>query len=539
MKALLRVMALWRSQAGLLLAGAAVSLLTVSAGAGLALAAGRAVVPAVLGGAVLLWALRLLGSGRVVFRYVERLLTHLATFRALAGLRVWMFRGLARRSLGGLGMMRSGDALARLVDDVQALDGLYIRIVVPALSVLVLLPLLLVALWPGGPGAAIATGSLLVTAALLLPLLAARGALDLGGQLAQAASGLRVAALDALTGMPEIRAFGAEGRMLAAVQARESTLFQAQRRLARRAAMTQGAAALCGQAALLLVLLAGLPPMLLIPAVLLVLAAFETVAVMPRAGALLGLAAAGARRIVAAAEGPSMVPEPAVPLSPPTGATLRFDRVTFAWPGRAPVLDGLSLEIPAGARVAILGPSGSGKSTLAALALKVVAPQSGTVLLGGVDLARLASADVHARMAWLSQSTTLFEDTVRANLLLGRPEADEPELWRALEQAGIAEVVHGLPEGLNTWLGSGGAGLSGGQGRRLALARVLLSRAPILILDEPATGLDAAAERAFFETLNLVASGQTVILIVHRLTGVERLDRIWRLSGGRAVAAAG
>ena len=112
-------------------------------------------------------------------------------------------------------------------------------------------------------------------------------------------------------------------------------------------------------------------------------------------------------------------------------------------------------------------------------------------------------------------------------------------MWRALEQAGIAGVVRGLPDGLDTWLGTGGAGLSGGQGRRLALARALLSRAPILILDEPATGLDAAAERAFFETLNDVATGQTVILIVHRLTGVERLDRIWRLSGGRAVAAAG
>ena len=326
MKALLHVVALWRSQAGLLLAGAAVSLLTVCAGAGLALAAGRAVVPAVLGGAVLLWALRGLGSGRVMFRYVERMLTHLATFRALARLRIWMFRGLARRSFGGLGMMRSGDALARLVDDVQSLDGLYIRIAVPALSVLVLLPLLLAALWPGGPVVAIVSGLLLLAAAIAVPLLAARSALSLGAELTLAGSGLRVAALDALTGLPEVRAFAAEGRMLAAVQAREATLLDAQRRLARRGAMAQGFASLCGQAALLLVLLAGLQPMLLIPAVLLVLAAFETVAVMPRAGALLGLAAAGAQRIVAAAEGPPMVPEPAAPLPAPTGTGLRFEQ---------------------------------------------------------------------------------------------------------------------------------------------------------------------------------------------------------------------
>ncbi len=203
------------------------------------------------------------------------------------------------------------------------------------------------------------------------------------------------------------------------------------------------------------------------------------------------------------------------------------------------MLEGLSLEIAQGARVAILGPSGAGKSTLAALALRVVAPGAGRVLLGGVDIAQLASADVHASIAWLSQATTLFEDTIRANLTLSRPDADDDALWRALEAAAIADMVRALPDGLDTWLGAGGAGLSGGQARRLALARTLLADAPILLLDEPATGLDPATERAFFTTLNDVAEGRTVILIVHRLTGVERLDRIWRLSGGKAVAAAG
>ena len=539
MRPLLRVLALWRGEAWLLLAGAAVSLLTVGAGAGLALTAGRAVVPAALGGAVLLWLLRGLGVGRVGFRYAERLLTHLATFRALARLRIWMFRGLAGRAFGGLGTMRSGDALSRLVGDVQALDGLYIRIAVPALAVLVLLPLLAVVLWPAGPWLAATDCLLLVAAALGLPALAAGGASRTGDTLTRAAAGLRVASLDALVGMREVRAFGAEGRMLASVQARESALFAAQRRLQRWEAAAQAGAVLCGQLALLLVLLSGLSAASLLPALLLTVAAFEAVGAMPRAGALLGVATAAARRIVAAAEGSAAVPDPPIPAPPPTRASLRFEAVTFAWPGRAPVLDGLSLDIPAGARVAILGPSGSGKSTLAALALKVVAPQTGRVLLGGTDLATLAAADAHARIAWLSQATTLFEDTIRNNLLLALPDADDAALWRALEQAGIAEIVRALPQGLDTWLGPGGCGLSGGQSRRLALARTLLSTAPVLILDEPATGLDAAAERAFFATLNDAAPGRTVILIVHRLTGVERLDRIWRLSAGRAVAAAG
>jgi ATP-binding cassette, subfamily C, bacterial CydC len=145
---------------------------------------------------------------------------------------------------------------------------------------------------------------------------------------------------------------------------------------------------------------------------------------------------------------------------------------------------------------------------------------------------------VRARIGWLGQATHLFDDTIRANLRLGRPEADDAALWVALDAARIGDVVRALPDGLDSWVGEGGARFSGGQGRRLALARVLLSQAPVLILDEPCSGLDAETERAFLTTLNEVAGGRTVLLIAHRLTGVEQLDRIWRLSGGHAVAAA-
>jgi len=224
----------------------------------------------------------------------------------------------------------------------------------------------------------------------------------------------------------------------------------------------------------------------------------------------------------------------------PGSTSLRFEAVQFRWaPDRPLVFDGLTLEIPEGARVALLGPSGAGKSTLAALALKVVAPRSGQITLGGTDIAFLPAALVRARIGWLGQTTHLFDDTIRSNLLLARPEADEVSLWAALDSARIGDMVRSLPDKLDTWVGEGGTRFSGGQGRRLALARALLSPAPILILDEPCAGLDAERERAFLETLNETAAGRTVILITHRLTGVERLDRIFRLSGGKAVAAAG
>jgi ATP-binding cassette subfamily C protein CydC len=202
------------------------------------------------------------------------------------------------------------------------------------------------------------------------------------------------------------------------------------------------------------------------------------------------------------------------------------------------VLDGLTMDIAPGTRVAILGPSGAGKSTLAALALRLAVPEEGRILLGGADIAGLRATDLRSRIALLSQNTHLFDDTIRANLLLARPDADESALWAALDAAQIGDMVRLLPDRLDSWVGEGGLRFSGGQGRRLALARVLLSPAMIVILDEPGSGLDLETEQAFLTTLNALGRGRTFILIAHRLLGVEKLDRIWRLSGGKAIAAA-
>ena len=541
MSALGRILALWRRRAGWLAAGLVISLIALAAGVGLMAIAGRTIGLAVATGVLIApLALRGFGVTRVIGRYLERLTTHEATFRALADLRVWFFHGLAGSAAGGLGFRQAGDVLARLVGDVEALDGLYLRILVPLAGAVLLLPGLVFLLWGIGAAAAIAVGLLFVLAAFVLPALAARGAAAAGSRLATAAGGLRIATLDAFTGLREVRAFAAEGRMLAAVQAREATLLAAQHDLSRRTALAGAAALLCAQAAILVALLAaGAHPAVAVGAVFLVVAGFEAVGGLPRAGALAGHAAAAARRVLEAAESPPPVVDPAHPAPRPAETALRFESVHFRWqPDHPEVFDGLTLEVPAGARVALLGPSGAGKSTLAALALKLAAPQQGQVLLGGTDIARLPAAFVRGRIGWLGQATHLFDDTIRHNLLLARPEADEPALWAALEAAQIAAAVRALPDGLDTWVGEGGTRFSGGQGRRLALARALLSPAPILILDEPCAGLDAETERAFLTTLNETAQGRSVILIAHRLVGVERLDRIWRLSAGHAVAAA-
>jgi ATP-binding cassette subfamily C protein CydC len=528
-------------------AGVLVSLLALASGVALMVVAGATLASLALFAPLVL---RVLGTSRVVLRYLERMLTHTAMFRALADLRIWLFRRLAANSAGGLAFRQAGDLLSRLVNDVEALDGVYLRVLVPLAGAVLLLPSVVFIIAQSKPALtfqllAAGIGVLFVLAAYFLPWIAFRSTTDLGRRLAESMGQLRIAVLDTMTGWREVRAFGAEGRMLAAVQAREASLLSAQNALAGRVALAGAAAFLCAQAALLAVLCvaASVPATATgsaIVALFLVLAAFEAIGGLSKAGAYLGHATAAAHRVLEAADTPVPVPDPAEQAVMPSGSRLVFDAVQFRWRPELPlVFDSLSLDIAPGMRVAVLGPSGSGKSTLAALALKVAAPVSGRVLLGRVDIATSNAIDVRARIGWLSQTTHLFDDTIRNNLLLARPDADDVALWGALDAAHIGETVRALPDGLETWLGEGGARFSGGQGRRLALARTLLSPAPVLILDEPCAGLDAETERAFLGTLNEVAEGRTIILITHRLVGVEKLDRIYRLSGGKAVAAAG
>lgn len=540
----LQILQIWQRRAPLLTAGALLSLLALLVGLLLMRAAGLRVAAMTVGMLVVTTgALRIFGVSRVILRYTERLVTHDAMFRALADVRVWFFRHLARGAAAGLGFRRAGDLLSRLVSDVEALDGLYLRIIIPLAGALLVLPFLFIAIDMVNTELAFVVSGLFACGAFGLPFVAAMLGRREGGAVNHASAQLRIGVLDMVGGLREIATFGAEGRMRDHVQARDSALYRAQMKQARMLAMAGAASYLCGQAAVLAVLAAalglGLPHIAPLPAaavLFLTIAAFESVGGLTRAGALAGSITRAAARVVAVGSVPEHAP-PEGTQPAPQGTDICFENVTFRWDAnRSPVINDLSLNIAAGERVAVLGASGAGKSTLAALLLKVVAPDSGRITLGGQDIATIRDDDLRGRMAWLSQATHLFADTIRANLLLGRPDADEAELWAALEQAQVADVVRDLPEGLDCWLGEGGASLSGGQGRRLALARVLLSRAPILILDEPGTGLDARTEQEFLLTLNEVTRGRTVILIAHRLAGVEKLDHAWRISGGKMAA---
>jgi ATP-binding cassette, subfamily B, bacterial len=230
-------------------------------------------------------------------------------------------------------------------------------------------------------------------------------------------------------------------------------------------------------------------------------------------------------------------PAEPVPLPLPARGMLEFDRVEFRYPTRQEVsaLDGFSLKVAAGEMLAIVGPSGAGKSTLFQLAQRFYDPQGGAVRLDGVDLREADPAAVRARIAFVPQETTIFAASARDNLRYGKWEADDAALWAAAEAANAAEFLHKLPEGLDTYLGEGGARLSGGQRQRIAIARALLRDSPLLLLDEATSALDAESERLVQASLERLFEGRTTIVIAHRLATVRAADRIVVMEQGRIV----
>ncbi|MER7888350.1 thiol reductant ABC exporter subunit CydC [Micromonospora sp. NPDC094482] len=506
-------------------------------------------------------AVRALAISRGVFRYTERLAGHDAVLRMITDVRARVFASLAARQAAP---PRTGDALSRLVSDVEAVQDLLLRVLVPA-SAAVLVSVLAVggaALISPPAAGALAVG--LLVAGVALPALATALTRRSADELAPLRGALAADAIDLTHGAADLAAFGATDSALRAATGRAQRLARLERRLAAAGFAVDAAGTLVAgltAGAVVLVALAAE-----VPGVLVGVLAVGTLAAVEITLALVGAARqwtqlrAGLARVAALLGDVDSAPAGPAPATSPTGGPaerparpedgraqpappvvgphdVRFDEVTVRYrTGAVPALDRLSLDLPAGRRVAVVGPSGAGKSTLAAVLTGAVRPSSGRVTVNGRDLATYSEDELPRAVGGLLAEAYVFHASVRENLLLGRPGAGEDELAAATAAAGLLDWVRAQPAGWDTVVGEEGGQLSGGQRQRLALARALLAAPAVLVLDEPTEGLDpAAADAVLASVLAATPAGHSVLLISHRLSGLAGLDEIVVLDAGHVV----
>jgi thiol reductant ABC exporter CydC subunit len=384
----------------------------------------------------------------------------------------------------------------------------------------------------------------LAVGATAFPWLAGRLAAAPGRRLASLRGELAARLVDGLQGLPDVLAFGREADFAAAVGAVSREAVGEQQRLTRTSALGGALAGLGADLTAVAVLSVAIPAVRaghldgvhLAVVALLTLAAFEAVAGLPAAWSGLALARESARRIFEATDQAPAVVEPAGPGPSGTPLALEVRDLGFAYPGEPRLaLDGVSLRLEPGRRVAVVGPSGSGKSTLVHLLLRFWDVSPGSLLLDGEDARGWPSDRVRAAIAFAAQRAHLFTGTLRENLVLAAPGASESQLRAALAAARLGDLVARLPEGLETWIGEQGLQLSGGERQRLALARALLKPAPFLLLDEPTAHLDALTERGVMREIVRAGGARATLLVTHRLVGLDDFDEVIVLDRGRVV----
>jgi ATP-binding cassette subfamily C protein CydC len=503
---------------------------------------------------------RFFGIARGAFRYLERYVAHQITLQLLAHLRVWFYRAVEPLAPARLLAYRSGDLLSRCVTDVETLEHFYLRVAAPPLVAVLVAALMGVFLATYDVRLAATALAGLALTGIGIPLLTHRLARRPGHQLVAGRADLSAALLDGIQGAADLLAFDCVGRHLTRVATLNAHLVDWQARLVRIAALNEALGGLLVNVTTVAVLAVAIPlvgggqlsGVHLAVLVLATIASFEAVLPLPLAVQHLESNLAAAHRLFEIIDAAPAVSDPPGASPQPHDYSLVVDNLRFSYPGskiavsfggevsvpsgyEAPALDGISLRVRSGGCVALVGASGSGKTTLVNLLLRFWEYSSGSIRLGGHELREYRADDVRRLMGVVTQHTHLFNATLRDNLLLARPEADEPELWQALEVAQMAQLVRDLPDGLDTWLGEQGLLLSAGERQRVAIARALLRDTPILILDEATANLDTITELAIWRALDALMAGRTSLIVTHRTAGLERADEVLVLQDGRVV----
>ncbi|MGV3650388.1 MAG: thiol reductant ABC exporter subunit CydC [Devosia sp.] len=480
---------------------------------------------------------------RILARYGEKLSGHDVTLRLLSDLRGWSFAALfPRLPLHGEGP-RHGDLVSRLTADIDTLDTAFLVAIGPFVTAILVggfVTLTMAFVMPAGTLVYV-PGFLL--AAIAIPLLLVIDTRTAGSHLVTAGAAARIALLDAIDGRQDLVAFAAIDQARAGFAVAAKALGNARARIGGRQALAGAAIQSLSGVTTISLMLVGLSQFsrgaieapLLVGLLLASLGSFEATAMSVRAVARLGAAATAAERLSALSRLPPAT-RPAVHPQPiGQDLTLSLDAVWFGHDATRPILRHVSQTFAPGSRTAIVGLSGAGKTTLLHLLLRLVDPDRGTVRLGDISLADLAEADLHRTIALLAKDAPVFADSIRDNLRIADPEADDTLIWAALDAARLGDHVRNLPGGLDTPLGEDAQTLSSGQARRLALARVLLTRAPILVFDEPTAGLDRDTEAAFLADLAAATGGRTVILATHAALPAGAVDTVLTLRDGRLI----
>ena len=492
-------------------------------------------------------AMIILGLARGTFGYLGPYLSHVAAFRILVDLRDEFFWAIEPLAPAKLARRRTGDLVSTAVSDIELLELFFAHTAGPAVVAFIVPIIALVAL---------ATINLLLAEALLifliLLILMPRLAFWLGTTLGERLRGqqalLNSQVLDTIQGMKEILSFGYSRQRLEELSENSATLLALQARQARNIGLQSAASISIVSVGTLAVLLCAsilvrqnsLAPGFLPITMILASSVFLSITSVVEISKQLSLTRAAARRLfLLLDEQPAVRDEsglgPAVPIES-IEPSISLQDVSFRYaPDEPLILSSISLEIPAGSTVALVGTSGAGKSTVINLMLRFWDPDAGRILLGGSDLRRYPMKELRRLFSVVSQDVFLFSDSIRENIRLGWPEASDAEVEEVAIRARIHDFITTLPQGYDTLVGERGVRLSGGERQRIAIARALLKGAPILVLDEATSSLDAENEKAIKEALMERREDRTTIMIAHRLSTVVDADWIFVINEGRVV----
>ncbi|HKS33298.1 MAG TPA: cysteine/glutathione ABC transporter ATP-binding protein/permease CydC [Enterobacteriaceae bacterium] len=551
MRALLPYLALYKRHKWLLSLGVVLAIITLLASIGLLTLSGWFLsASAVVGFAgaytfnYMLPAAGVRGAAitRTAGRYFERLVSHDATFRVLQHLRVFTFGKLLPLSPAGLARFRQGELLNRVVADVDTLDHLYLRVLSPLVGALAVIVVVTFGLSFLDIPLALTLGGIMLLTLFAMPPLFYRAGKPVGENLTQLRGQYRQQLTSWLQGQAELSLTGAGDRYREQMENTELSWHDAQRRQSELTALSQAIMLLIGGVAVVAMLWMAAggvggnsqPGALIALFVFCALAAFEALAPVTGAFQHLGQVIASATRITQLTEQTPEVTFAHNDAQPLTEVALALTGVTFSYPQQPQAaLRDVSLTVTAGEHVAILGRTGCGKSTLLQLLTRAWDPQQGEILFNGRPLTAINETALRASVSVVSQRVHLFSATLRDNLLLAAPDAGDDALTAVLERTGLEKLLE--DGGLNSWLGEGGRQLSGGELRRLAIARALLHDAPMMLLDEPTEGLDAGTESQILDLLAEVTRGKTVLMVTHRLRGLSRFDQIIVMDNGQII----